>query len=92
MNPERGLNELLTVERIPVDQNDWPRCEQCNMPVEDFYVEEGTRILSIVAVCHGERQRVELPDEVLAELLEGNEIFIGPAFRGEQTYADFDRR
>lgn len=84
------INKLLTVkrERIPIDQNDWPRCEQCSMPVEQFYVEEGEGALSIVAVCHGDREVVELPDEVLETLLGNSKLTVGPAFTGEQIYAD----
>ena len=78
--------DLLNIkqgERIEVDSADWPRCEQCEMPVESFHVEEQLNSLVLVAVCHGDTERVELPDEIWTGVLTTN-ITLGPAFKGEQ--------
>lgn len=89
------INKLLTVreERFSIDQDDWPRCEQCDMPVEQFYVEESAGELAAVAECHGQRQEVILSEEVLSMLVGNDAKFdVGPAFTGEQIYADITGR
>ena len=43
---------------------DWPRCARCDMPVEQFYLDDESGEISLVAVCHGDRQVVVIPDDL----------------------------
>ena len=76
------LNSIEQREGYEVDSTDWPRCEQCDMPVELFRVEETSNSLVLIAYCHGDIERVELPDEIWTGVLTTN-ITLGPAFKGE---------
>lgn len=52
----------MTDKIINIDPYDWPRCVNCNMPVEDFRVTDQGDSLVFVAVCHGKNKLVAIPD------------------------------
>lgn len=67
----------MTTRRI--DDNDWPRCTKCDMPVENFYIDDTGNVLNFVAQCHGKEQLVKVPDSFWDQEL-GHTVSIGPAF------------
>jgi hypothetical protein len=69
----------MTLDNITWE--DWPRCAKCRMPVEKFYVQEDTEII-LVAECHGDKQVVIVPDEVL-ETMSLAQMEFGAAFEEE---------
>lgn len=48
----------------------WPTCAVCKRPVErmDSYYDARRCCTVIIARCHGQREEVELEDELLADL------------------------
>lgn len=77
---------LLTTTARDVEINplDWPRCGQCSMPVEKFWIVDTDSSIILVAVCHGKEQLVTVPNESLASMV-GSYIDIGHAFE-EDVY------
>lgn len=62
-----------------IDDNDWPRCAKCDLPVENFCIDDTGNTLTFVATCHGEEQLVEIPDSFWDQELV-HTVSIGPAF------------
>ena len=65
-----------------VSQVDWPKCGQCGTTVENFYVLENADLfgtLLMVAECHGETEKVEIPERILADA-DPNSFQMGTAF------------
>lgn len=75
---------LLTTQGkdIAIDPEDWPRCDKCNMPVENFCVTDTGDALIFVAACHEKQETVTLSDEIWDNVLTSTWSFgdIGPAF------------
>lgn len=72
-----------------VDPSDWPRCDKCDMPVEDFQVTDKGNSLEFVARCHGDQELVVVPDEFWNDEV-GAIVEIGPAFRQDENYEEQD--
>lgn len=84
------VKDLPTItEHKSVDPIDWPRCGQCSLPVEDFYVlvdeSSGQRqsLIKLVALCHGEKEVVEVPEETLEDM-RPESLMLGTAFNSEE--------
>ena len=72
-----------------VNPIDWPRCGKCGMPVEDFYVLENigasrSITITLVALCHNEREEVTVPDDLIEADMRPDSITLGTAFNNEQ--------
>jgi hypothetical protein len=73
---------------IAIDTEDWPRCDKCHMPVENFEVTDTGDSLALMAACHGEVELVQIPDSVWDTVFSQG-VSIGPAFKEKpdgQTY------
>lgn len=73
---------LLSTNAIEhrIDALDWPRCAKCHMPVQEFSVFDAIDTgITLVAACHGDRQIVNVPDDVLTDML-GSHFGFGTAF------------
>jgi hypothetical protein len=78
---------LLTTTAIEhrIDSLDWPRCDKCQMPVQQFSVYESSSTgITFVATCHGEEQTVTVPNDVLIDML-GSHVGFGTAFTEENS-------
>lgn len=76
---------LLTTKArdINIVQEDWPRCDECDMPVEQFCITDSGDTIALVARCHGEEETVVLPDETW-DTVHSSHVDFGPAFAKEQ--------
>lgn len=72
---------LLTTKAkdIKVIAEDWPRCDQCDMPVEEFCVTDTGDALILVATCHKKEETVTLTDDMW-DNVNPSHVDIGPAF------------
>lgn len=60
---------------------DWPRCGKCHMPVQEFSVFDTIDTgITLMAACHGDREVVNVPDEVLVSMI-GSRMGFGTAFK-----------
>lgn len=74
-----------TARDINIEQEDWPRCEVCDMPVEQFCVTDGGNAIALAATCHGEVEMVVLLDDTW-DTVHSSQVDFGPAFAKEQAY------
>lgn len=68
-----------------VSQLDWlgvPRCALCQRPVDELvsWFDVMRREWVFVAKCHGQTERVVVPEELLVAAMRG--VSLGDAFRG----------
>ena len=70
--------------KILIHEDDWPRCDKCEMPVQEFYVTDTGDALEFVAKCHDKVQIVKVSNELWDNVSSMLNVNIGPAFREEQ--------
>jgi hypothetical protein len=69
-----------------IDQDDWPRCARCHMPVENFEIIDTGDSITLMAACHGAEELVTIPDSVWDTVGQG--VSIGYAFQMEGQYSE----
>lgn len=65
---------------VDIDPMDWPRCAICRMPVEEFIATDTGESFSFIAICHGQREVVDIPDELWDNTI-GTYTGFGQAFK-----------
>jgi len=75
---------VIESKEIEIDSSDWPRCDKCQMPVENFRATDHGDSLTLMAECHGKREVVTLPDTLWDSVI-GTHMNLGPAFTGDDT-------
>lgn len=76
-----------------IDPEDWPRCDVCHLPVEDFRVTDTGDSIIFVTACHGETELATIPDDVWDTVM-GTHVSFGRAFQqglGETNGTALDR-
>lgn len=59
-------------QRIEIAVDDWPRCTECNLPVEEFHVIDTGQTLIMVSKCHGQIEERIVPQEFWNRFVPGN--------------------
>jgi len=55
-------------KRINISTEDYPRCAQCELPVEQFIVEDTGHSLICTAICHNSVETAEIQDADLEDV------------------------
>lgn len=66
---------------VEIDEADFPRCAQCDLPVESFLMEYTDTGIIFIAFCHNAQERVEIPDELWDDALASETFQITDAFK-----------